>query len=62
MKSIENKVLQNLNRDFSFGYKSSESLVSIMEKSPNNTFPFYWYKGKDGQNGELEPIFRRNIQ
>jgi len=62
MKSIENKVLQKLNRKFSFGYKSSESLVSIMEKSPNNTFPFYWYKGKDGQNGELEPIFRRNIE
>lgn len=58
MKSIEAKVLHKLNRKFSFGYKASESLVSIMEKSPNNTFPFYWYKGKEG---ELEPIFRRDI-
>lgn len=58
MKSIEAKVLHKLNGKFSFGYKASESLVSIMEKSPNNTFPFYWYKGK---GGELEPIFRRDI-
>ena len=61
MKSIESKVLHKLNPAYSFGYKASESLVSIMEKSPNNTFPFYWYKGKKEQNKNLKPIFRRNI-
>lgn len=58
MKSIETKVLPNLNPSYSFGYKKSESLVSIMEKSPNNTFPFYWYSDSKTQ---LKPIFRRNI-
>lgn len=58
MNSIENKVLPTLNPTFSFGYKQSESLVSIIEKSPNNTFPFYWYTEK---GIKLEAIFRRDI-
>lgn len=58
MKSIEKKVLPSLKPDFTFGYKKSESLICIMEKSPNNTFPFYWYSDSTTQ---LEPIFRRDI-
>lgn len=58
MESIEKKVLPELNQDYSFGYKKSEALVSIMERAPNNTFPFYWYETKDKK---LKPIFRRDI-
>lgn len=58
MKSIEKKVLPSLKPDFTFGYKKSESLICIMEKAPNNTFPFYWYSDSITQ---LDPIFRRDI-
>lgn len=29
---------------YSLGYGRSEALVSIMNKSPNNTFPVFWYE------------------
>lgn len=57
MKSIEGKVLPKLKKDLSLGYHQSEALICIMEKSPNNTFPFYWYDNKT----KTKPIFRRNI-
>lgn len=43
MEDIESdiQVLQK----YKFGYKQSESLVSIDRKAPNNTFPFFWYDG-----------------
>lgn len=42
MREIE-KTLTNLDKDFEFGYKQSEALVS-MERCPNNTFPIFWLK------------------
>lgn len=55
MKGIEGKILCNHNPKYSLGFCQSESLVSIMNKSPNNTFPFYWEKCI----GNVKPIFRR---
>lgn len=34
---------------YSLGYMQSEALISIMDKSPNNTFPIFW-KAKDDLN------------
>ena len=31
---------------YSLGYGKSEALVSVMNKSPNNTFPVFWYETK----------------
>lgn len=55
MKNIESKILDGLNPKFSLGFEESESLVSIMNKAPNNTFPFYWGKCIGG----AKPVFRR---
>lgn len=55
MRQIEHEILCNLNRKYSLGFVQSESLVSIMNKAPNNTFPFYWEKC----TGDVKPIFRR---
>ena len=41
------------------GYKESEALVT-MNKTPNNTLPFYWYEGKKDGNIILAPFARRN--
>ena len=41
------------------GYKESEGLVSMI-KTPNNTFPFYWYEGKREGKLSLAPFPRRN--
>lgn len=43
MHSIEEKVVPKAIKLYSFGYAQSESLVTIMNKTPNNTFPFYWF-------------------
>ncbi len=45
MSKIEDR-LKGLKPDFRFGYKQSEALVS-MERTPNNTFPIFWYEGKN---------------
>lgn len=58
MKSSESKVLEKFNCDFSLGYEQCESLISILDKSPNNTFSIYWFRAK--QN--IQPIFpRKNV-
>jgi hypothetical protein len=31
---------------YSLGYGKSEALVSVMNKSPNNTFPVFWHETK----------------
>ena len=41
------------------GYKESEGLVSMI-KTPNNTFPFYWYEGKREGKLSLAPSPRRH--
>lgn len=55
MQQIENKLFVNLKSQYSLGFYQSESLVSIMNKAPNNTFPFYWEKCI----GDVKPVFRR---
>lgn len=32
-----------VNRKFLFGYKKSEGLIAIRQRSPNNTFPLFWW-------------------
>lgn len=47
MDLIEAKL--KIKKDFKYGYKASEALVSMM-RTPNNTFPVFWIsKGKDGK-------------
>lgn len=41
MKKIEDKL--EIKETFRFGYKQSEALVTMIN-TPNNTFPFFWYK------------------
>lgn len=56
MKSIEGKLMPNMSDEYSFGYHHSEALISILDKAPNNTFPFYWYT----KGTKSKAIFRRN--
>jgi hypothetical protein len=44
MTTIEDLLIQDprFDEDYRFGYKSSESLVSMI-RTPNNTFPLYWF-------------------
>ncbi|WP_339885614.1 phosphoribosyltransferase-like protein [Polaribacter vadi] len=45
-KSISMEETMNIPEQWSLGYEKSEALVSIMNKSPNNTFPIFWYETK----------------
>lgn len=42
--SMENKL--KVPSKYSLGYAKSEALVSVMNKSPNNTFPVFWHETK----------------
>ena len=55
MKSVERKVVKNAVKNYSLGYHQSEALLSIMDKCPNNTFPFYWYPSQYN----FAPVFYR---
>lgn len=55
MKSIERKVVKDAMGSYSLGYEGSEALLSILDKSPNNTFPFYWFRSQHN----IPPIFPR---
>jgi hypothetical protein len=37
------KILK-VNADYLFGYEKSESLITFLNKTPNNTFPVYWFE------------------
>ena len=43
-KSMESTL--RVPNQYSLGYGKSEALVSIMNKSPNNTFPVFWFETK----------------
>ncbi|WP_430965267.1 phosphoribosyltransferase-like protein [Spongiimicrobium sp. 2-473A-2-J] len=43
MKSIED--ILAISKNYRFGYKGSEALVSMI-RTPNNTFPMYWWNCK----------------
>lgn len=48
MQAIEAKLM--LEEEFKFGYDGSEALVKMI-RTPNNTFPIYWYRNmKKGIN------------
>lgn len=40
MKSIED--ILNVQSDFNFGFRQTEALITMLHKTPNNTFPVYW--------------------
>ena len=43
MHAIEGAI--KVSSDYNFGYKQSEALVRMI-RTPNNTFPIYWYRDK----------------
>lgn len=50
MKKISKLFVKKRRKYLYLGYKASEGLVSMI-RTPNNTFPFFWYKTKDGEYG-----------
>lgn len=57
MKNISKRI--KAKKELYLGYKESEGLVSMI-KTPNNTFPFYWYEGKRDGKLCVAPFARRN--
>lgn len=57
--SAISKKLKVKNKSLYLGYKKSEGLVTMI-KTPNNTFPFYWYEGKRDGKFMMAPFPRRN--
>ena len=55
MKSVEMKVVKKAVKHYSLGYHQSEALLSILDKCPNNTFPFYWFASQH----QVPPVFYR---
>ena len=55
MKSAEEKVVKRALKKYSLGYSQSEALLSIMDKCPNNTLPFYWFASQHN----ISPVFYR---
>lgn len=44
MTEIENTI--KVEKGYKFGYKKSEALITMLHKTPNNTFPVYWLETK----------------
>lgn len=60
MKSIE-QVLEldpKFESKYKFGYKSSESLVTMI-RTPNNTFPLYWFQAQIDKTNKWKAPFPR---
>lgn len=55
MNEIE-KILK-ISPDFNFGYKKSEGLITMLNKTPNNTFPVYWFENRK----KVAPFPRKKI-
>lgn len=60
MKSVELILAtdKRFEQDYSFGYKESEALVT-MTRTPNNTFPLYWFEAKLDKNNKWQAPFPR---
>lgn len=56
MKRIGKKI--KADKDLYLGYKDSEGLISTL-KTPNNTFPFYWFEKKKKGKFTYAPFPRR---
>ena len=52
--TIDSKIKDN---NYSLGYKQSEALIQVLDKTPNNTFPVFWYDNKKCRS----PFPRRRI-
>ncbi len=47
MIKIENRIDKKIEeKDCSLGYKQSEALIQVLYKTPNNTFPVFWFENK----------------
>jgi len=47
MKEMERKIAPEIHKNgWSLGFEQTEALVSMSAKSPNNTFPVFWYETK----------------
>lgn len=57
MVQMEKSYGFRISKPYSLGFKQSEALVSIMGKSPNNTFPIFW---KAKQELNIFPRFKNN--
>ncbi len=58
MKKMEAKVSREIEKkDLSLGYEKSEALVCLTNRSPNNTFPIFWYE----TNTKMSPFPRERI-
>lgn len=55
MNGLETKI--GVKKGFEFGYRRSESLVSMM-RTPNNTFPIFWLKNKKNEFAPFPRWFR----
>lgn len=53
--SAERKILIKQLKNIPLGYNKSESLISILNKCPNNTFPFYWGYATDRNLSSIFP-------
>lgn len=60
MVSIEDLLIQDprFDKKYNFGYKSSESLVSMI-RTPNNTFPLYWFNADLKEGDKWKAPFPR---
>jgi len=60
MESIENLLAVDSKFDlgFRFGYKESEALVTMI-RTPNNTFPLYWFEAKLNKTNKWKAPFPR---
>lgn len=65
MKNLMREIEQILEQDtkfdtnYKFGYKESEALVALI-RTPNNTFPIYWYSAKIGGGKQWMAPFPRD--
>lgn len=58
MENIENLISPKIKqKGLSLGFKRSEALIRLLNKTPNNTFPFYWY-----DTSTLKSPFPRRIK
>lgn len=55
MVQMEKSYGNRITSTYSLGYMQSEALISIMGKSPNNTFPIFW---KAKHNFNIFPRFK----
>lgn len=55
MESIGKRL--GVSDDIYYGYEKSESLITFMNKTPNNTFPVYWHETRS----KIAPFPRRKI-